>query len=1046
MVLRNFAHCLLFALAIAASHTAAAQSFLAPGSSLAIGESIVSEDGRFTLTLEASGNLELRYFQQLIWETGTAGSGANQAAFQADGNFVLYADGSSGPTMTTLEAEECQFSRGSVKANGDASNGLYVDFESSGNLVCSYNASAGNHDLVFAYKKPGGRRTRSMGIYVNGGKVGVLTATSNAWVTAAFGEVALADGLNRIELRDSEGTRELDVDKLDIVSDGTGGGSQAVWATNTGSLGATQLIMQDDGNLVIYAGATPLWASGTCCYEPEPPAGDGPSATGAWSDVFDWRLIAIHSVLTTDGRILTYGTDEQGAQGGQFIYDVWDPVTDTHETLPNVTGTDIFCTAPIIIPSTGEILLAGGDTRFPEANAGVADVNIFDPADNSLTPTDPMAYARWYPTITTLPNGELLLHGGRNGEFQPTRTPEVYSPDTGWRALFGATNDAIINNTFGQWWYPRNWVAPDGRIFGITGQQMYYLDTAGGGSTELAGRLENGPTFYTSTAVMYAPGKILQTGGPADRLGNGSSSTNRAVVVDITGGTPVVREIAPMAYPRQWHDSTLLPTGEVLITGGSDIVNELQGTAEQAELWDPVTETWTPLATAAVPRLYHSTATLLPDATVLIAGGGAPGPLRNTNAEIFYPPYLFNELDDFAIRPVVTGGVDIPAYGDTLAFTSSSTIARVTMLKTGSVTHSFNMDQRFLELDFAQDGTAITATLPSDANLATPGSYMLFFIDDNGVPSQARIVTLRPEEGNGGGGGTDNKLLRYDGPGQNGTMWQTIALEPNTDYNLSVRTSVADGSAGLSVFDTQDRFDDTCQKTTAAGGWETFNCSFNSGAFTDVRLRLFVTPTFAGEAYFDDVVLTAAGSAVNLVENGDFEAGTTGWNVPNDYFQVIDESGSTGPGPDPDPDPDPEPANTAAMRYQGVGINGTVNQTISLNPNTNYTISVDLKTAAGSSGRSVFDTNDRFDAACQWTTPAGDWATRTCTFNSGIYSDVRLRLFATGTFSGTAYYDNIVLSVEGSSTNLVINGDFENGTVGWNVPNGNFTLSGEDLP
>ena len=68
--------------------------------------------------------------------------------------------------------------------------------------------------------------------------------------------------------------------------------------------------------------------------------------------------------------------------------------------------------------------------------------------------------------------------------------------------------------------------------------------------------------------------------------------------------------------------------------------NQLTGVAYQVEIWDPATGHWTAGASAAVPRLYHSNALLLTDATVLTGGGGAPGPLANLNAEIYYPPYL----------------------------------------------------------------------------------------------------------------------------------------------------------------------------------------------------------------------------------------------------------------------------------------------------------------------------------------------------------------------------------------------------------------------
>src|SRR4051812_13888759 len=84
---------------------------------------------------------------------------------------------------------------------------------------------------------------------------------------------------------------------------------------------------------------------------------------GQWSDVFDWPIIGIHSILTPDNKILTFGTDQYGQQGAEFVYDVWDPATNTHYTLPNKTPTDMFCSAAIVVPLTGDVLITGGDAR-----------------------------------------------------------------------------------------------------------------------------------------------------------------------------------------------------------------------------------------------------------------------------------------------------------------------------------------------------------------------------------------------------------------------------------------------------------------------------------------------------------------------------------------------------------------------------------------------------------------------------------------------------------------------------------------------------------
>ena len=89
--------------------------------------------------------------------------------------------------------------------------------------------------------------------------------------------------------------------------------------------------------------------------EPDMPDSDLPSNVGGqWSDVFDWPIIGLLATLTPDGKILTYGTDQFGTAGrGALIYDVWDPATNIHYTLPNKTQTDMFCSAAIVVPSTG---------------------------------------------------------------------------------------------------------------------------------------------------------------------------------------------------------------------------------------------------------------------------------------------------------------------------------------------------------------------------------------------------------------------------------------------------------------------------------------------------------------------------------------------------------------------------------------------------------------------------------------------------------------------------------------------------------------------
>jgi len=175
---------------------------------------------------------------------------------------------------------------------------------------------------------------------------------------------------------------------------------------------------------------------------------------GAFTDVAAWPLGAIHSVLLPLGTVLTYGTtpDSGGVHrnSSAFIYDVWNPnlglAAESHNTLDIRTETNIFCSAHVVLPGTGTVLITGGDENQSRpggiASYGINDVNIFNPLTNEMdTVTERMEFPRWYPTMTTLTNGEQLVQGGRGGQGMGTSgvtTPEIYNVKNGWRTLNGA--------------------------------------------------------------------------------------------------------------------------------------------------------------------------------------------------------------------------------------------------------------------------------------------------------------------------------------------------------------------------------------------------------------------------------------------------------------------------------------------------------------------------------------------------------------------------------------------------------------------------------
>jgi hypothetical protein len=183
----------------------------------------------------------------------------------------------------------------------------------------------------------------------------------------------------------------------------------------------------------------------------------------------------------------------------------------------------------------------------------------------------------------------------------------------------------------------------------------------------------------------------------------------------------------------------------VLATGGGPTTapTDTAHAILPAEVWSPATETWTTLAAMSGPRLYHSEALLLPDARVLVLGGGrfddVTVPTDQFNAEFFSPPYLFK-----GPRPVIASAPATLQLGGTFSVQTpdAARIASVSLIRLASVTHAINMAQRFVPLSFTAAAGSLTVTAPPDANVATPGNYMLFLVDTNGVPSVAAPVRL----------------------------------------------------------------------------------------------------------------------------------------------------------------------------------------------------------------------------------------------------------------------------------------------------------------
>ena len=318
--------------------------------------------------------------------------------------------------------------------------------------------------------------------------------------------------------------------------------------------------------------------------------------SGMWSASFAWPLVALHLAVLPDGQVLSYGTPlGQGVQDGR-TFDRWNPLTANvaqgHTTIGNSANVDSFCAAGVL-QTGGAMLVSGGDSNASPGNLS-KNSTVFNYAVNTAsTQSSVMAQNRWYASMIKLADGRT--HDDRRrpalrdrGLANPagnlnnvSMTPEVWTPGTGWSSLTGICVSNGGRDAFGpdfnRWWYPRNWVAPNGQVFGISAEKMWYLNPAGTGSITFVGNFKTGynntrgPTSGpTSTAVMYDVGRILQVGGNGATNGPPTPSSEFATTFDINGGAPGGHaRPPPMVNRRQWANATVVPNGRVVVTGGT---------------------------------------------------------------------------------------------------------------------------------------------------------------------------------------------------------------------------------------------------------------------------------------------------------------------------------------------------------------------------------------------------------------------------------------------------------------------------------------------
>jgi len=441
----------------------------------------------------------------------------------------------------------------------------------------------------------------------------------------------------------------------------------------------------------------------------------------------------VHVALMNTGKVLIVSGSGNVATETFYQAAVWDPQTDSIATQPLTW--DMFCNGMVVLPD-GRVFVNGGNLQYDPFHGQPRNA-VFDPATESFTDLENMAHGRWYPTVTVLGDGRVMTFSGLSETGSTNSAVEIYTVGSGWSAEYPAGWTPPL--------YPRMHLLPSGNVFysGSGRSSRLFNPATRAWSSVATTNYINTRTYGTSVLLPLTPANGYQ---PRVMIfGGGNPGTETTEIIDLSAATPAWQYGPPMSQPRIELNATILPSGKVLVVGGSRTDQDASTASLNADLFDPVTNTFSSAGANAFPRLYHSNALLLPNATVLVNGGNPQRGNYERRQEVYSPAYLFNPDGTPAIRPVIwNGGPGSIRYGGTFQVNTpdAANIASIALVRPGSPTHAFDQEQRFVGLSYTAAAGVLNVTAPPNGNIAPPGYYMLFILNAAGVPSLASFVHL----------------------------------------------------------------------------------------------------------------------------------------------------------------------------------------------------------------------------------------------------------------------------------------------------------------
>ena len=451
----------------------------------------------------------------------------------------------------------------------------------------------------------------------------------------------------------------------------------------------------------------------------------------------------VHAALLHTGKVLFLD------DGPTPIWDPTDEVNPQFEFPVNNPDYSLTCSGHSFL-SNGQLLVIGGGGFGPRAGANKGFK--FDPVAKTWTKTaGDMHAVRWYPTAVTTGDQRMLVVGGWNENATLLNDMEVYEESSdSFVMVIGATLGfpnlypglhLLPNNVL---FYSRTgWGHAGGSPPSSLDNSSYFQfsgPTLGAWSSIAASTINRCKGMSAMIFRNTCPHTRILVVGGCDASGNGINSP--AEIIDASflspGSTWAFTAPLPDATPRRQCNVVLLPDNRAFVGGGATTPNS------PCMLFDPVADTWSPMADLPSVRMYHSVMILLPSGKVMMSGWANDAP--SGTIELYSPPYLFK-----GARPTISSAPASVNFGQqfTIGTPDAASIVKATLVRPMAVTHQTESNQRVIELTFHHHHVHpnhLITTAPDGGSphaFAPKGYYMLFILNGAGVPSMARWIYLQ---------------------------------------------------------------------------------------------------------------------------------------------------------------------------------------------------------------------------------------------------------------------------------------------------------------